>query len=330
MFEYNLDISKNSYMRICSTDSSSPDFPFQLYEEGYFEAGEDYFTERDNKPMYLLIYTTAGDGVVRSGGRFRHLGAGDAVLLNCRNAHDYRTVSATPWCFHWVHFDASSLGGYAKALCDELTVVEIDEKMKLVKLFEEIRKLPDEVNTVKKNAKTVSLLSQMMLIMVNSRFPSAEEESDSVYTHDAVGRACAYIEEHLTESISIEALADLVHLSKFYFIRLFKKHMGISPYHYVQVSRINRAKELLCSTDFRIGQISDMTGFCNAARFTKLFQDMVGTTPTKFRRNSFKFNQDLLEEARQGKFKDIGDIDADPDGDTTDAEEGTAGSGTEE
>ena len=64
--------------------------------------------------------------------------------------------------------------------------------------------------------------------------------------------------------------------------------MGVSPYQYVQITRINRAKELLMSTDFRINEIADAVGFSSAMRFTKFFSDMTGMSPSAFRKNSYQ------------------------------------------
>lgn len=291
MLDYKLDISDRSYMHVLSTDSPANAFPFCLYEEGYFEAGKSYYTLRDNKPMYLLIYTVSGGGTVRVGERMRHLTAGSAVLLDCRRYHEYRTVSEEPWCFHWIHFDGSSMSGYAGALSDELTVVEVGEKIRMARAFESLHELLPEAGSLTKYARVTDLVAGMLLIMLNSYFGASKGDEIG---QDAVSAVCHYIEENLDKEINIDMLAELVHLSKFYFIRLFKKYMGVSPYRYVQISRINRAKELLISSDYRINEISDMTGFANPTRFTKLFTEMTGSTPTKFRKNSFSFSTDNL------------------------------------
>ena len=293
MLDYKLDLSDHSYMRVLTLDSSVNVFPFCLYETGYFEAGREYFTVRDSKPMYLLIYTISGGGTVRTADRMRHLGAGDAVLLDCRRFHEYRTVSSTPWCFHWIHFDGSSMAGYASALSDELAVVEVGEKLRMNRYFEELHALVPEANSYSKGARITDLIAGILLLLINSRFGSG---SDIEPGRDAVSTACHYIEENLSQEITIDDLTEVVHLSKFYFIRLFKRYMGVSPYRYVQITRINRAKELLITTDYRVNEIADMTGFSNATRFTKLFSEMTGTTPTKYRKSSFQFSGNPKEQ----------------------------------
>ena len=107
MLDYCLNISDQSYMHVYTPDALASSFPFTLYEEGYFEAGSDYYTIRDGKPMYLLLYTVSGAGTIKVDGKLRQLPAGYAALIDCRAMHEYRTVSKEPWCFHWVHFDSA-------------------------------------------------------------------------------------------------------------------------------------------------------------------------------------------------------------------------------
>jgi AraC-like DNA-binding protein len=264
-------------------------FPFCIYEDGYFEAGRRYFTMRDNKPMYLLIYTISGRGTTSVGNRLRHIDPGQAVLLDCNRLHEYKTVSDEPWCFHWVHFDGAGVSGYSRPLFEELEVVDVDEKLRMGRYFEEIHQLASEANTIKKHARVSHIVAALLLIMVNSYY-NCEQDAES--GRNVITVACQYVEENLHLDLSVETLSDRVHLSKFYFIRLFKKHMGVSPYQYVQTTRINRAKELLITTNYRINEIAEMTGFSSPTRFTKLFSEMTGVTPTKFRRQSFRFDSD--------------------------------------
>lgn len=285
MFDYKLDISKNSFMRVFSDDTMARSFPFTLHEEGYFEAGSEYFTVRDFKPMYLLMYTVSGGGVVQVGGKLRHLDAGHAIFINCRVPHEYRTVSTDqPWCFHYIHIDSASLAGYAPVLLNDITVVKIGETLRMEHYFNEIHSISRDEDSVKKYARLTHIIAAILSIMVGS---AEETETGDIATDNVITNVCSYIEEHLNETISIEQLSQMVHLSKFYFIRLFKKHMGVSPYHYVQIARINQAKKLLVTTSYRINEIAEMTGFPSAARFTRLFSESVGMTPSHYRQTRF-------------------------------------------
>ena len=93
MLDYCLDINENSYINVYTADSTALSFPFFLYEDGYFEANDKYYTIRSENPMYLLIYTVSGSGMVKVNDKTCYLSKGMAVLIDCRDLHEYRTIS---------------------------------------------------------------------------------------------------------------------------------------------------------------------------------------------------------------------------------------------
>lgn len=96
-------------------------------------------------------------------------------------------------------------------------------------------------------------------------------------------RAVAYIQTHLSEDISLEAIASELDMSPYYFCRLFKKSMGISPYQYVIKCRIDWAKKLLSSESRPIADIALQVGFTSHSQFAKHFKRIVGVTPKQAR-----------------------------------------------
>ncbi|MFB2893513.1 helix-turn-helix domain-containing protein [Aerosakkonemataceae cyanobacterium BLCC-F50] len=95
--------------------------------------------------------------------------------------------------------------------------------------------------------------------------------------------AIAYINEHLSEEISLEAIANHLHISQHYFCHLFKQSMGISPYQYVLRQRIEKAKQLLKQRKLTIVDVAMECGFANQTHFTKHFRKLTGTTPRAYR-----------------------------------------------
>lgn len=95
--------------------------------------------------------------------------------------------------------------------------------------------------------------------------------------------AIAYIQEHLGEEISLEAIATHLNMSQYYFCHLFKQSMGVSPYQYVLQQRINKAKQLLKQRQFAIADIALECGFANQTHLTKHFRKLTGVTPKVYR-----------------------------------------------
>ena len=77
----------------------------------------------------------------------------------------------------------------------------------------------------------------------------------------AVRRVREYIETHLEETISIQALADIAGLSMFHFARAFKQSEGMTPHEYLVHCRVQRAKDLLTDSKLALSEIALASGF---------------------------------------------------------------------
>ena len=97
-------------------------------------------------------------------------------------------------------------------------------------------------------------------------------------------RAIEWINEHLPEDRPIERIADEVGLSPFHFARLFKCSTGHPPHQYRIQRRVERAKELLVSSDATIAEIAVQVGFCDQSHFASHFKRVYGVTPKAFLR----------------------------------------------
>jgi AraC family transcriptional regulator len=95
----------------------------------------------------------------------------------------------------------------------------------------------------------------------------------------------AYIEEHLTEQISLVTLARLARLSQHHFCRAFKQSLGIPPHTYHLRRRMQHAKALLSDRTTSITEIGLLLGYSNSSSFTLAFRKITGQTPSGFRRN---------------------------------------------
>jgi AraC family transcriptional regulator len=98
-------------------------------------------------------------------------------------------------------------------------------------------------------------------------------------------QAIAYIHDHLADNLTIAAIADELEMSQYYFSRLFKQSIGVSPYRYVMAQRIEAAKQLLKKTPLPISVIADRVGFANQNQLAIQFRNLTGTTPSNYRKH---------------------------------------------
>jgi len=100
-----------------------------------------------------------------------------------------------------------------------------------------------------------------------------------------IRRICRYIDEHLTDAISLRTLSEAGQLSSGHLCRAFKISMGVTPLAYVQQRRIERAQAMMLGTEESLSQIASACGLSDQSHLTRLFRQHVGQTPLAWRRS---------------------------------------------
>ncbi len=117
------------------------------------------------------------------------------------------------------------------------------------------------------------------------------EDAEKNKGKEVIEKIKAYIRGNLAEDLSLNAVADFVHLSPRYLSRIFKKHTGENFVDYVTGERMKVAKDMVILSEDTIEEIAIKVGYHNPAYFTKKFKDTYGVTPSYYRINySIKMN----------------------------------------
>ena len=95
-----------------------------------------------------------------------------------------------------------------------------------------------------------------------------------------------YIEGHYKENITLDSLAKLNHVSKYYMVHAFTEEYGVSPISYMIACRIDEGKHLLENDDYSMSLISRMLGFSSPSYFSQSFKKLTGMSPNEYRKNS--------------------------------------------
>lgn len=96
---------------------------------------------------------------------------------------------------------------------------------------------------------------------------------------------CDYILLHSTEALSISILAERLGYTKYYLSSRFKEETGCSIIEYIKITRVERAKVLLATTNKSVDEIWEAVGFPSRAVFGKSFLSIVGKSPTQYRKD---------------------------------------------
>lgn len=93
-----------------------------------------------------------------------------------------------------------------------------------------------------------------------------------------------FIDTNFAQAITLDSLAEMIHMNKFYLVHAFTKHTGRSPISYLIAKRIEESRNLIATTDHSISQIADIVGFSSPSYYSQAFKRSVGLSPNEYRK----------------------------------------------
>lgn len=103
-----------------------------------------------------------------------------------------------------------------------------------------------------------------------------------------ISRECSlvrqYIDNHFKENLSLDQLAELAHVNKYYLAHSFRREYNTSPISYLISRRIRESRFLLAETDHTLSQIAQILGFSSLSYFSQSFRRIEGMSPMEYRR----------------------------------------------
>lgn len=220
---------------------------------------------------YQLLYCVRGSGTVHIGDVSAAVHAGDVFFVFPNIPHTYR-AGKEGWDVWWVHFS----GPYAKTL---LSFARISIARPVLSIGENKAVLTDLsriMTLIKKKGFDNALTAAVRLIDLLVKLKQAP------FTRDIPDAAILGAVDY--RAASVGEIAKRFGYSKYHFIRKFKQLTGISPWNYILLSRVSRAKELLTDNTLSVRDIAFTLNFRDPNYFSRIFRRRTGLSPLAFRR----------------------------------------------
>lgn len=234
---------------------------------------------------YTLGLVTRGVRYIHAAGQEYVIRAGEGFIIGpgvphacgpaSENGHDYRVISLDTDLMK-----AASADIFGQERAPQFSCVKLSDNALINQL---INMLKNVDNRKGRRDNILAILTQFI-----GRFADAVDAvSISESRIRLAGEARAYIDSHLQDAITLEALAAESHVSPYYIDRVFREVIGVPPHVYQLQARIKKAVNTLLITG-SIVEASFIFGFSDQSHFSRIFKKNVGVSPGRFLRTNKK------------------------------------------
>ncbi|HEM3695022.1 TPA: helix-turn-helix transcriptional regulator [Streptococcus suis] len=127
-------------------------------------------------------------------------------------------------------------------------------------------------------------LHELLYLLFKNRYVRRQYTDDTYQKYQKLKELISYLQEHYSEKINIQQLAQRFGYSKNHFMSIFKHHTGSSCVDFILQLRLNKACEALLQSNLTISEIAHNVGFENLSNFNRQFKKRFNMTPKQYRK----------------------------------------------
>ncbi|GGF98308.1 helix-turn-helix domain-containing protein [Paenibacillus abyssi] len=254
-----------------------------------------------HREMEMLL-VLAGNLDVYVDDEYYQLGAGDVALIGTSQLHRDRSIGLP---LHYIvlqfdleqFFDHSTMpymryffeAKYPLSLANYIFSEHPEIKVQVANVIQEIY---DEVTRKEAGYElAVNILIKKILLLLlrnDARKVLAERED---FDRVRMKPVLDYVEARLTDRIQVDEVCKLANMSYYYFVKFFKKSVGLSFTEYVNYRKIKWAERILLTKDLSISEVGEQIGMPNMAHFYKMFKKYNNCSPKEFQKRMLLWKQ---------------------------------------
>lgn len=240
---------------------------------GYYKnIDTDMSTRRDKGRLdYQIIYIDKGYGSFRINNKAFEISNGNVVILHPGEKHNYTFKADSHADYYWIHFTGTGVEQLLKDLKLEGSIFKTGDFFGFKEIIEKMSE-----NSVVNDLATEALLSANMLSLLSIT-------ARKIYTPDStMHRVIESMQKDFTNKLTNKDYAKICGVSEYHFIRKFKNATGLTPHQYKTKLIVNRAMDLLTTTELNISEVSRIIGFDDSLYFSRVFKKETGMSPQKY------------------------------------------------
>ena len=249
-----------------------------------------------------LSMITSGVGEYRVGDLAYPVQAGDIVLFNNIEHHGMWNTGTQPlvnvalefeprfiWSDPLYSFDMDFLAIFFNRSADFRHKLDQDNPAYAI-IRQQFQEVCQEFSE-KQPCYSMIVKAKLLVLLANlQRYyntATSDASSSSSRYRQTMEQVLAYIATHYAEELSTDTLADMMHVSRSHFFRLFREINGLSPKDYIIRLRVMAAMHMLGSTSTDVLEIAQTCGFNNLSNFYTAFKRITGKSPIQYRAHPY-------------------------------------------
>ncbi len=244
-------------------------------------------------PFSELFYVINGQGAFLAEGSEFPVKQNDMVIINPHVQHTEKSLPGAPLNYIVLGIEglSFSFGRLATARAGVSSQPTPDtvykHNMSKTNVYSYLNIMLEEITEQQEDYEAVcqNLLEVLLICILRSGSLSVVPDNSRLLNRECT-QIKNYLDANYSEDITLDSLAALTHMNKYYLAHTFTKYMGLSPINYLLQKRIQEGKSLLESTSYSIAQISDLLGFSSQSYFSQAFRKATGMTPMQYRKHS--------------------------------------------
>ncbi len=253
-----------------------------LTDAGFFPHAQKHFRERkEGLEEYIFLCCTAGRGTVEVEGKAYPLGENEAFCIPRRKAHRYWADADDPWSILWVHFKGEDCSLYPLEECRVCRFASRDTVRRMEFLFDLLFRTLRSDYTLG----NFIYLSQVLSLILGETYARKQDSAGTARMNKTVTKCIRYMYSHLSESITLEQLAEHAKLSKSSLSAAFQTCTGHAPMDFFIRLKMQEACKLLRSDRRYIYEVAQRLGYQDQYYFSRIFKKVIGMSPKEYLRS---------------------------------------------
>lgn len=248
-------------------------------------AGGYYFDINKGRTLdeYQMLYLVEGEGVFTSEHiKEQKIKSGDIFLLFPGEWHSYHPLENSKWKSYWIGYKGKNMDDRVKYgfMSPEKPIYHVGYSAEIIQLYDSAMKAAKE-EAAYSQQRLAGIVNNLIGVMYSKeRNIILNRDRNKV---DIINKARLIIREKLESRITIQEIAEQMGMGYSNFRKLFKEFTGVSPALYQQELRLQKAKELLSTTNTSIKEIAYQLNFDSPDYFSSKFKMKVGCKPSEYR-----------------------------------------------